>query len=362
MRPISIPVTGTTDSSGAATLRIPLERTGDWRNVKLALGTTGPAEWAILKAGVPITFGRGRRVTLGPELLEPQDTITVTVTGGPVSAAILGSVNGLAGTQDEILATYVPAPNTIALDQSSIQQVIGTVTAPGGGGAVTGTFQVPSGVQVVGFIIDFSVSGNPTSIKINGHQTGNTYIPSPSATVLAGSAGPYTAIIASTLDTSIDVIVTPGVATAVVDVLAFFTPINTLVQQIPGTTFSVTEKGSSWIGLADSGELGTGVQATATLAGVVGHQWICRQIDGQLGTNAAPVASALRLRLRDGASGVGAILRSWTLSLPAVAGQSVSIVVPGLAIKGTTGNAMTLEWSVGVANIFESCGFGADQL
>jgi len=147
MRPIFIPLAGATDANGNATIQVPLERTGDWRNVKFALGTTGPAEWAVLKTGTALTYGRGRRVTLGPELLEPQDTVSVSVSGAPVNAAISGSVSGLGGTMSEIMATFSPAPNTIALDSANPRQQL---FPAGGPGPTTGTgiptsFQVASG-------------------------------------------------------------------------------------------------------------------------------------------------------------------------------------------------------------------------
>lgn len=144
-------------------------------------------------------------------------------------------------------------------------------------------------------------------------------------------------------------------------------PISATISGTPTVVVSlnplpVTQKALSWDGVADSGETGAGVVATCTLAGVASHSWICRQIDAQMACSAAPAATAIRVRLRDGASGVGAILRSWTMSIPAVAGQLQVISITGLAIKGTAGNAMTLEFSNLVANVFENCGFGADQL
>jgi hypothetical protein len=364
MRPLRTDITGTTDINGNASIVVKLPSTGEWHDLKISASTTGPAEWAILVSGTAITYGRGRRVTLGPELVQDGETVTLSITGGPISAPIMGSVTGKSGSPEEILATYSPQPNTIALDQSSIQQVLGVVTAPVPPGSNVGQdFAVPSGAQVIGFIVNFVAGGNPVTVKISGNQTGNTYLNVTDPAVLAGSPGPFTALIAS-LDTSVHVLVSPGSSTAVVDVLAFFTPINEILQQVPGTTFNVTEARNSWPGVADSGEPAAGVQASCTLASFVGgsRQWICREIDGQMGSSTAPAATVVRLRLRDGLTGVGAILRSWVLSVPAVAGQDSKISISDLAIIGTAGNAMTLEFSTGVANVFESCGFGADKL
>jgi len=117
MRRILIPIGGkSTDANGNATFDLGLERTGDWRNVKVAASLSGAAEWALVSGGSALTFGRGRRVTLGPELLEPFDTLTLQVAGGPPNQPITGTVSGMAGDQDEISGTFTPAPNTIALD------------------------------------------------------------------------------------------------------------------------------------------------------------------------------------------------------------------------------------------------------
>jgi hypothetical protein len=160
-----------------------------------------------------------------------------------------------------------------------------------------------------------------------------------------------------------------GAGTTAFETLVYASPLPLQGSPLPvsGTvsisgTVAVSQKALSWDGVADSGEVGAGVQATCTLAGVASRIWICRQIDAQMASSAAPAATAIRIRLRDGASGVGAILRSWTMSVPAVAGQVAIISISGLAIKGTAGNAMTLEFSALIANVFENCGFGADQL
>lgn len=173
MRPIFIPVVGTTDATGAATLQIPLERTGDWRNVKFVLQTSGSAEWAVLKTGSPINFGRGRRVTLGPELLEPQDTVTVSVSGGPPSAAITGSVSGKGGAASEIIGDFVPAPNTIALDVSSPLELLGTITTVGNGDTVSASFPIRPGTQGIAYIFYSGASGfnAPLQIQAGGDQT-----------------------------------------------------------------------------------------------------------------------------------------------------------------------------------------------
>lgn len=63
------------------------------------------------------------------------------------------------------------------------------------------------------------------------------------------------------------------------------------------------------------------------------------------GGPAAPAAQTLTINLRDGASGAGAALASWTVGVEAVAGKSVPISLGGFNIAGSAATAMTLESS-----------------
>ena len=98
-------------------------------------------------------------------------------------------------------------------------------------------------------------------------------------------------------------------------------------------------------------------QATITQAARPGYRHVATGIYAQLvaGT-AAPAAVQLSVVLRDGATGTGAVLWAGVVALPATAGAAApSVQIPDLYIKGTPGNAMTLEFSAaGGANTFES--------
>lgn len=100
------------------------------------------------------------------------------------------------------------------------------------------------------------------------------------------------------------------------------------------------------------------VQATVTVpAGTSGTRHVCTGVAATLAAGgAAPAAVNVQLHLRDGASGAGTILRSWTLSLPAVAGEMAPpILEPDLWIEGTPNTAMTIEFSAAAgANTFEA--------
>lgn len=98
-------------------------------------------------------------------------------------------------------------------------------------------------------------------------------------------------------------------------------------------------------------------QATISKAAVTGKFHIADCILGVLAAGtAAPTAVNPVLQLRDGATGVGTVLWSATLGLPATAGLlSPPVQLCGLNIAGTPATAMTLEFAAaGGANTFES--------
>jgi hypothetical protein len=66
---------------------------------------------------------------------------------------------------------------------------------------------------------------------------------------------------------------------------------------------------------------------------------VCKSITVSIAAVAAQ--GAINVVLRDGATGVGAIL--WQAVLIAAAGTSDRITLSGLNIAGSAGNAMTLE-------------------
>lgn len=187
MRSIRVDIVGTTDSKGNFSQTIRLDKTDEWRNLKVAIGTTAAAEWALTTAGTPLTYGRGRRVTLGPELLQPFDTLTVSCTGGPVSAAVSGSCTGTGGSEQEIVSAYVPAPNTIALDSAAPIVKLGNVRVTANQTLST-SFPLPPGALAIGFLVDsFGSVGSPTQVQVSGDQTLDTYLTDFNPTGLHGA-------------------------------------------------------------------------------------------------------------------------------------------------------------------------------
>lgn len=88
-----------------------------------------------------------------------------------------------------------------------------------------------------------------------------------------------------------------------------------------------------------------GVRATVTRAAVAGTRHVCRSIAVSVG--AVNAQGILFARLRDGASGAGAIL--WSRAFVLAAGTSAGAEVSGLNIVGSVNTAMTLEFDVAPA-------------
>ena len=96
-----------------------------------------------------------------------------------------------------------------------------------------------------------------------------------------------------------------------------------------------------------------GTVASASIVGTPGTQHYCTGITiSWVVTTALAGGQTVYAYLRDGATGVGAILWVAALGLPGTAaiGTQTQIVPQGLLIIGTPGNAMTLEFSAGVAS------------
>lgn len=88
-------------------------------------------------------------------------------------------------------------------------------------------------------------------------------------------------------------------------------------------------------------------QATITKAAVAGSRHVCDSITVTIAAGAT-AQTPIQVVLRDGATGVGAIVWSAKLSAPV---NTVAVVqVSNLGIPGTSSNAMTLEFiGAGVA-------------
>jgi hypothetical protein len=86
-------------------------------------------------------------------------------------------------------------------------------------------------------------------------------------------------------------------------------------------------------------------QATISkAAGAAGVRHVCTALTCTLANDATGSAQAnVLFNLRDGATGAGTILLSFTLAVPATAGDCRILTLSGLNIVGSAATAMTLE-------------------
>ena len=96
--------------------------------------------------------------------------------------------------------------------------------------------------------------------------------------------------------------------------------------------------------------------ASPAPAGGQGTRHVCTSITAIFAAGtAAPTAAVGTVNLRDGASGAGTILASFSIGVEATAGRTTLLELTGLEIIGSPNTAMTLEFTAaGGLNTFES--------
>jgi hypothetical protein len=100
------------------------------------------------------------------------------------------------------------------------------------------------------------------------------------------------------------------------------------------------------------------VVATLTFAAVAGKRYVAAHIIGSLAQTGA-TASTILLLLRDGASGVGAVLSNPRIGVDNVPGHADRIALSGLGIGGTSGSPMCLEMQAASLTCFQDVELGA---
>jgi hypothetical protein len=142
---------------------------------------------------------------------------------------------------------------------------------------------------------------------------------------------------------------TSGVAGSLVTIAG--QPITTLPANVASAAAQGTQPVSNVELTTDPGEWtvtnspAVATVATATRAAVAGVRHICKSYSATMVAVAAQ--GPVQLVIRDGASGVGAIL--WQDTANAGVGGRNSFALAGLNIAGTTGNAMTIEFTAAPA-------------
>lgn len=110
-------------------------------------------------------------------------------------------------------------------------------------------------------------------------------------------------------------------------------------------------KGSRWSKVSTPA---VSTQASASIAAEASVRHVADCVSFSAGSTTAPALTKLNLNLRDGATGAGTIIKSWTIVIPAATGQNAGpYSFCGLNLAGTTNTAMTAEFSALVTNLFE---------
>ncbi len=122
------------------------------------------------------------------------------------------------------------------------------------------------------------------------------------------------------------------------------------LSQSQNTGAVLTEKGSRWTVV---GSPALSAQATASkAAGGAGVRHVVDCIGFSASSVTAPALTALTINLRDGASGAGSVIRSYSVAISATTGQNLSPQeFCGLNLVGTAATAMTFEFSAGLTNL-----------
>ena len=218
--PVSVPFSGTTDANGAFSFTNPV-RKAYWTTVKVIAETTGSPNWAVRGAGgLPLDYGTGPRLSVGPFVVAPGDSLTVSGTGALPGVAVIGNIIGAQYPDMQSAAMALTlGTNPLSVNTASPPIVLGSIRTVGGGDTVAKNFPLSPGVQAVGWSVQFTGFGNPAAISITGHTTGRTYLAS--AGVVSGAPDDFQVAILSEADSSIDCSVTSQVQPDLVFFLGF---------------------------------------------------------------------------------------------------------------------------------------------
>lgn len=117
----------------------------------------------------------------------------------------------------------------------------------------------------------------------------------------------------------------------------------------------VSEKGSRFVSFSNPA---AGSQGSLVWAAEASVRHVADCVTFAASSIAAPALTALTVNLRDGASGAGTILATWTVAILGATGQNVApFGICGLNAVGTTNTAMTIEFSAALAQLSESVSF-----
>jgi len=129
-------------------------------------------------------------------------------------------------------------------------------------------------------------------------------------------------------------------------------PVSTTLTGRNSIGAQLQEKGSRGVVVSNPA---AGSQATASVAAAAAVSHVLDCVSFSASSVVAPALTALTINARDGATGAGTIIWTYTVAITAATGQNV---VPhsicGLNLVGTANTAMTVEFSAGLASLSEA--------
>lgn len=280
--------------------------------------------------------------------------VQISITCSPLTATFTLSYSGSASPNSSTIGTYLSGQ----IDKVLFAGAAANINASNSG------WQPPYENSYGNLIFQYNVAG-PAGSFVTVQCTANTgsgavfqqvfSIPGGGNTVLqfpvAAASCPamavsYTSGGATAATYKLEyVFVQPGLPVATASAQGFLTANSSAA--------TIAEKGGRW---SVASTPAAGAQATATkAAGVQGVFHVADCVSYSLSAIAAPAATQLTLNLRDGVSGMGTILWTKTLAVPATAAPHYNFDFCGLNLmNAVNAAAMTLEFAAGLANEFES--------
>lgn len=277
----------------------------------------------------------------------------------PVVQAVINCATATTRVSATYIGSSVTQGPTFGDPDASYYDKVLVLGQPANAGLTPPTFTTPYG-NLAGFL-SFQYTGGAgpagSTLTLSCTQlstSGPNYIFSlPTATQLQIPIAPFPCETATVSYTS------GGASAALFNVVYLFhkpgfspgvTALN-LTAPINGGT--VAERGSRW---STTNNPAAGTQASASRAAgpTSSTRHVADCVTASAGASAAPAATNLALNLRDGASGAGTIIWLTQIVAAATAAQHGTVTICGLNLIGSANTAMTLEFSAGLANEFES--------
>jgi len=175
--PVRIAFAGSTDVTGSVSIDVQTPPT-TFGVLTIAAECPGSPNWRVSSAGLPLAFGNGGQVSLGPILTSPGERLTITVTGANPGVTAKGSLSGNQyPSAEEAAANYKPTANAVTISTQQGQFVIGTITTGGAGVPLTQTFPMPAGALGIQFICSSAAGfALPNEVKVVGDVTNDAYL------------------------------------------------------------------------------------------------------------------------------------------------------------------------------------------